>query len=330
MFSKNNKRSDTTSKKSSGHKHHHKHRHHKHKLPLHRHHTEVKDAGVHQHTPAVDQHVHVHPVTEKHYHEHPILEKHIHEHPVKEEHVHQHPITETHLDAAPTVTKKDVGSAAAPLGVDGKTHVHASPQQEVIKTHVHDTAVDKHLHEHPVVEKHLEVHPVLEEHVHEHPVTEKHIHQHPITETHKDVGVTEVKKTHLDADVVPKLDGKTHTHNEAKLEKTVAHQHKPVVDEHIHVHPMLEKHIHEHPVKEEHIHTHPVTEEHIHKHPVQVQNVDRPAIVNKEIIDEKPVRVKVEGKAPSSPLVNRSKNLLSTDSSRRERYREGSDTAVAV
>jgi len=327
MFSKSTKKTDT-SKKSS--RHHHKHHHHKHKHGVERHHTEIKDAGVHQHRTEVDKHVHVHPVTEKHYHEHPIVEKHIHEHPVKEEHLHQHPITETHVDTAPSVTKKDIGTAAAPM-VDGKTHLHASPQQEVIQTHIHDTAVDKHLHEHPVLEKHLEVHPVLEEHIHEHPVTEKHIHQHPITETHQDAGVTEVKKTHLDADAVPKLDGKTHQHNEAKLKTTVAHKHKPVVDEHIHIHPKLEKHIHEHPVKEEHVHTHPVLEEHIHAHPVQVKDVDRPAIVNKEVIDEKPVKVRVEGKAPSSPGLNRaSGGKVLSKSKRKERYRDGSDTAVAV
>merc|ERR1711974_47250 len=191
----------------------------------HGHHTTVKDAGIHQHKTVVDKHVH----------EHPVVEKHIHEHPVKEEHIHQHPITETHKDAATTVTKKDIG-VDGPL-VDGKTKIHQSSEKEVIKTHVHGTAVDKHVHEHPVVEKHLEVHPVAEEHIHEHPVTEKHIHRHPITETHKDVGVTQIEKTHTNADHVPKIDGKTHTHAEAKLKKTVEHKHKAVVDEHIHVHP---------------------------------------------------------------------------------------------
>merc|ERR1712108_113618 len=182
----------------------------------HGHHTTVKDAGIHQHKTVVDKHVHVHPVTEKHLHEHPVVEKHIHEHPVKEEHIHQHPITETHKDAATTVTKKDIG-VDGPL-VDGKTKIHQSSEKEVIKTHVHGTAV----------EKHVEVHPVTEEHIHEHPVTEKHIHQHPITETHVDAGVTKVDKTHLDADAVPKLDGKTHTHTEAAMEKTVKHEHKAV------------------------------------------------------------------------------------------------------
>merc|ERR1712108_122962 len=93
----------------------------------HGHHTTVKDAGIHQHKTVVDKHVHVHPVTEKH--------------------LHQHPITETHKDAATTVTKKDIG-VDGPL-VDGKTKIHQSSEKEVIKTHVHGTAVDKHVHEHP-------------------------------------------------------------------------------------------------------------------------------------------------------------------------------------
>merc|ERR1711974_39674 len=225
--------------------------------------------------------------------------------------VYQHPITETHIDAVPTVTKKDVRTEEDVMVGKGRTQIHASPEQEVIKTHVHSTAVDKHMHEHPVLEKHLEVHPVLEEHIHEHPVTEKHIHQHPITEKHEDVGVTRREKTHMDADAVPKLDGRTHNHTEAKLKTTISHKHSAVA--------------------EEHIHTHPVLEEHIHQHPVQVKNIDRAPIVKTEVIDEKPVRVKVEGKAPASPKVAsaRSKKFLSKEG-RKQRYREGSDTAVAV